>query len=78
MWKLKKYSDHIRPSGRRNAERLFPRFSEYEVGDYERSFSLPEEIDQEKIKATIKNGVLRLELPKTDKVKPKKITINAT
>jgi HSP20 family molecular chaperone IbpA len=53
-------------------------FSEYEVGDYERSFSLPEEIDQEKIKATIKNGVLRLELPKTDKVKPKKITINAT
>lgn len=52
-------------------------FSEYEVGDYERAFSLPEEIDQEKIKATIKHGVLRLELPKAEKVKPKKIAIQA-
>jgi len=52
-------------------------FSEYEVGDYERAFSLPEEIDQEKIKATVKHGVLRLELPKAEKVKPKKIAIQA-
>ncbi len=50
-------------------------FSEYEVGDYERAFSLPEEIDQEKIKATVKHGVLRLELPKAEKVKPRKIAI---
>jgi HSP20 family protein len=52
-------------------------FSEYEVGDYERAFTLSDEIDREKIKATVKQGVLRLELPKTEKVKPKKITINA-
>jgi HSP20 family molecular chaperone IbpA len=52
-------------------------FSEYEVGDYERAFSLPEEIDQEKIKATVKHGVLRLELPKAEKVKPRKIAIQA-
>jgi HSP20 family molecular chaperone IbpA len=39
-------------------------FSEYEVGDYERSFTLSDEIDREKIKATVKQGVLRLELPK--------------
>jgi HSP20 family protein len=52
-------------------------FSEYEVGDYERKFTLSDEIDQAHIKATVKQGVLRLELPKAEKVKPKKITINA-
>ncbi|KQC06031.1 MAG: hypothetical protein APR62_08655 [Smithella sp. SDB] len=51
-------------------------FSEYEVGDYERTFTLSDEIDREKIKATVKQGVLRLQLPKAEKVKPKKITIN--
>lgn len=52
-------------------------FSEYEVGDYERQFTLSDEIDRDKIKATVKQGVLRLELPKAEKVKPKKIAINA-
>lgn len=52
-------------------------FSEYEVGDYERSFTLSDEIDRDKIKATVRQGVLRLELPKAEKVKPKKIAINA-
>ncbi|HPD56761.1 MAG TPA: Hsp20/alpha crystallin family protein [Smithellaceae bacterium] len=52
-------------------------FSEYEVGDYERSFTLSDEIDRDKINATVKQGVLRLELPKAEKVKPKKIAIKA-
>jgi HSP20 family protein len=52
-------------------------FSEYEVGDYERAFTLSNEIDRDKIKATVKQGVLRLELPKAEKVKPKKIAIQA-
>ena len=52
-------------------------YSEYEIGDYERVFTLSDEIDREKIIATVKNGVLRLELPKAEKVKPKKITISA-
>jgi HSP20 family molecular chaperone IbpA len=52
-------------------------FSEYEVGDYERTFTLSDEIDRDKIKASVKQGVLRLELPKAEKVKPKKIAIQA-
>jgi HSP20 family molecular chaperone IbpA len=52
-------------------------FSEYEVGDYERTFTLSNEIDRVKIRATVKQGVLRLELPKAEKVKPKKISIDA-
>jgi len=42
--------------------RLF--YSEYGIGDYKRSFELGNEIDQEKIEATVKNGILKLRLPK--------------
>lgn len=52
-------------------------YAEYEVGDYQRRFTLSEEIDQEEIEATIKNGVLRLRLPKADSAKTKKITVKA-
>jgi HSP20 family molecular chaperone IbpA len=52
-------------------------YSEYEIGDYERVFTLSDEIDRDKIVATVKNGILRLELPKAEKVKPKKISIQA-
>ena len=50
-------------------------FLEYEVGKYYRQFTLSEEIDQEKIKAELKDGVLKLILPKAEKVMPKQITI---
>ncbi len=51
--------------------------SEYRVGDYVRIFTLSDEIDQAKIKAEFKNGVLRLELPRSAETKPKKISVKA-
>lgn len=51
--------------------------SEYRVGDYVRVFTLSDEIDQAKINAEFKNGVLRLELPRSDETKPRKITVKA-
>lgn len=36
---------------------------EYDVGNYHRAFKLSEEVDQDKIEATIKNGVLTLSMP---------------
>ena len=51
--------------------------SEYRVGDYIRVFTLSDEIDQAKINAAFKNGVLRLELPRSPETKPKKIAVKA-
>jgi len=46
-------------------------------GKFERSFSLPEDVDTDKIEATSKNGVLEIKIPKVQKVEkaPKKIEI---
>jgi HSP20 family protein len=45
-------------------------------GTFERSFTLDEGIDQDKIKAEYKDGVLRLEIPKTLESKAKRIAIH--
>lgn len=46
-------------------------YAEYGVGEYRRSFALAEEIDQESISASLKNGVLRIQLPKSAPVSRK-------
>jgi len=50
---------------------------EYDVGDYQRTFTLSDEVDRENIEASVKNGVLRLVLRKAEPVKAKKIAIKA-
>lgn len=50
---------------------------EYNVGDYRRSFSVSTDIEQSKIKATLKDGVLKLVLPKAEKAKARSIPVNA-
>ncbi len=52
-------------------------FAEYELGDYERSFRLSNQIDRDGIEATYKNGTLRLMLPKAAVAKTRKISVTA-
>jgi HSP20 family protein len=48
---------------------------EYGVGDYFREFTLGRAIDQARIEANIRNGVLTLTLPKAEAIKPRKIAV---
>lgn len=52
-----------------------PAYAEYEVGDFRRTFTLPEFVDKEGIRAVVKNGVLKLTLPKIKPPEPKKIEV---
>jgi HSP20 family protein len=50
---------------------------EYRLGDYHRSFILSDEVDRERITAELKNGVLRLFLPKGERARTRRIEIKS-
>ncbi|WDP91387.1 MAG: Hsp20/alpha crystallin family protein [Desulfobacter sp.] len=50
-------------------------YEEFSDLEYVRSFSVPQNIDVEKVEAELKNGVLRLHLPKSEAAKPRQIEI---
>jgi HSP20 family protein len=52
-----------------------PVYTEYNVGHYMRTFSLPSKIDREKISAQLDDGVLTLTLPKVQEAQPRRIAI---
>jgi len=51
---------------------------EYRPGTFFRQFTLSETIDQPKIDAQLNDGVLRLELPKVEKARPRQITVRSS
>ena len=57
------------------AARVFHR--EFHVGDYHRSFILSDDVDRERITAELKDGVLKIFLPKADRVRGRRIEIKS-
>jgi len=53
-----------------------PLHQEYAVGDFLRSFILSDEVDYERITATMTNGVLKVVLPKAAQTKLRRIEVN--
>jgi HSP20 family molecular chaperone IbpA len=51
--------------------------AEYRDGNYERAFTLSDQVDGDRVDAVFKNGVLRLTLPKTAQSQAKKIPVKS-
>jgi HSP20 family protein len=64
---------HGRCSARSAGKRLL--HQEYGVGDFYRTFTLTNLVDQSKIDAKLENGVLAITLPKTESAKPRRIAV---
>ena len=62
----------VNPSVHPNMETVY---SEYEMGDYYRAFTLSDTIAQDQIKARFQDGVLTLTLPKAEEAKSRKISV---
>jgi HSP20 family molecular chaperone IbpA len=56
-------------------EGLQPLYTEYNVGNYSRSFQISSKINQDGIKAELKDGVMTVVLPKSEKAMPRKIQV---
>ena len=63
----RKHEEEVRKENYHRIERYY--------GGFQRSFSLPHTIDQEKVKATCDKGVLTITLPKREETKPKQINV---
>ena len=57
-------------------EGLQPLSTEYNIGTYSRSFQISSKIEQEGIKAELKDGVMTLVLPKAEKAMPRRISVS--
>jgi HSP20 family protein len=56
-------------------EDLAPVYTKYNVGNYQRRFTLSNAIDADKIHARLTSGVLELELPKAESAKPRRVAV---
>jgi HSP20 family protein len=68
-------------SGERKLEKEYEKAENHRterfVGRFQRSITLPAPVDSAKVRATYKDGILAITLPKAEEAKPKQIPVNA-
>lgn len=72
-------NDNLRIQGKidfSNYEAMQPVYTEYNIGHYQRGFTLSNKINREKISADLTDGVLTIILPKAEEVKARTIKVN--
>jgi len=73
-------SNRLTVAGKREAEAIKDgerwHLAERSNGSFSRTFTLPEDVDAEKVVAELRNGVLTLMVPKRPEVRPKKISVS--
>jgi len=65
----RKREDEVKEGSYHRTERVY--------GAFQRSFLLPTTVDQDKVRAAYKDGVLELRLPKVQAAQPKRIAVSA-
>jgi HSP20 family protein len=65
----RKREDEVKEGNYHRMERVY--------GAFQRSFLLPTTVDQEKVKASYRDGILELRLPKVQAAQPKRIAVSA-
>ena len=63
----RKFSSEVKEENYHRIERAY--------GSFVRAVPLPRKVDEEKVSATVSDGVLKIEMPKVEEAKPKKIPI---
>lgn len=71
----KELTIHARVAPRHQNEKIL---GECVTAEFHRAFRVAEDIDPDRISATLKNGVLTLRLLKSERVKPRKISVKST
>jgi HSP20 family protein len=65
----------LRIRGRAEAMTGEPEYQEFELGEYRSTFALTDDLETDRVSAVLRDGVLRLEIPKSERLRPKKIPV---
>ena len=58
-------------------EEAAPNYREFELSNYYRAFTLTQDLETNDVSATLRDGELRVEIPKSARLRPKKIQVHA-